>query len=155
MMNPPAAPPDDGGAPPVLQTAGAHDRDATPLRQAKAGPKGPVLVEKQLSFASRVLTNTTPSIRPLFIYTGFSWSRKLSRQRTSKSSLTMEVVCRQSTPCAGPRFNMANSTKYIASNLGTRRLAQLVQTFSTFNQTMWTARNEVLHSTDSETLANI
>ena len=50
MTNPSDAPPDHGGAPPVPQPAGAHDRDATPPRQANAGPKGPVLTEKTVKF---------------------------------------------------------------------------------------------------------
>ena len=50
MTNPPDAPPDDGGAPPVAETAGSHDRDATPPRQKNVEPKGPVLVEKTVKF---------------------------------------------------------------------------------------------------------
>ena len=42
-----------------------------------------------------------------------------------------------------------------SDSLGTRRMAQLVQTFSNFSQSIWSARNAVLHSTDSETMANI
>ena len=42
-----------------------------------------------------------------------------------------------------------------SESLGTRRMAQLVQTFYLFSQTIWSARNEVLHSTDSETLSTI
>ena len=53
MTNPSAAPPDDGGwggAPPVLQTAGAQAMDATPSCQKKSEPKGPGLVEKTIKF---------------------------------------------------------------------------------------------------------
>ena len=50
MTNPPDAPPDDGGAPLVSETAGAHDRDATPPRQKNVEPKGPALVEKTVKF---------------------------------------------------------------------------------------------------------
>ena len=50
MTNPPDAPSDDGGAPPVNETAGAHDKDATPPRQKNVEPKGPVLVEKTVKF---------------------------------------------------------------------------------------------------------
>jgi hypothetical protein len=50
MTNPPDAPPDDGGAPPVSETTGTHDRDATPPRQKNIEPKGPALVEKTVKF---------------------------------------------------------------------------------------------------------
>ena len=50
MTNPPAAPPDNGGAPPVQQPAGTDAMDTTPPRQKKAEPKGPVLIEKTVKF---------------------------------------------------------------------------------------------------------
>ena len=39
--------------------------------------------------------------------------------------------------------------------LGSRRIQQLVQAFYTYNQTMWSSRNAVLHSADSSTMIDI
>ena len=39
--------------------------------------------------------------------------------------------------------------------LGSRRMTQLVNAFYTYNQTMWSARNEVLHSADSANMLDI
>ena len=50
MTNPPDGPPDDGGTPPVDQPAGNDEMETTPPRQKKAGPKGPVLIEKTVKF---------------------------------------------------------------------------------------------------------
>ena len=50
MTNPSAAPPDDGGAPPVPQLAHNSAMDATPSRQKTMGPKGPMLIEKTVKF---------------------------------------------------------------------------------------------------------
>ena len=50
MTNPPDAPPDDGGAPPVPPSPHDSALEATPSRQKATGPKGPVLIEKTVKF---------------------------------------------------------------------------------------------------------
>ena len=50
MTNPPDAPPDDGGAPPEPQVTDVSASAATPSRQKKTEPTGPVLLEKTVKF---------------------------------------------------------------------------------------------------------
>ena len=67
MTNPPAAPPDDGGAPPVSQDTDVSASAATPSRQKKTEePTGSVLVEKTVKFRTRV--NQTDAIDPSTIH---------------------------------------------------------------------------------------
>ena len=50
MTNPPDAPPDDGGASPEPQVTDVSASAATPSRQKKTEPTGPVLLEKTVKF---------------------------------------------------------------------------------------------------------